>query len=59
MTSLEQATDLIGRLTRGEKARLVKAIVSQLDESFPGIDDREGVSRPGIGQNAAALHVVV
>ena len=38
VTSLEQAIDLIGRLTRGEKARLVRDIVSQLDESFPGID---------------------
>ena len=38
MTSLEQAIDLIGRLTRGEKARLVRDIVSQLDEIFPGID---------------------
>ena len=38
MTSLEQAIDLVGRLTRGEKARLVRDIVSQLDESFPGID---------------------
>ena len=31
MTVLEQAIDLIGRLTRGEKARLVRDIVLQLD----------------------------
>jgi len=35
--------DLIGQMTRGEKARLVKDIVSQLDESFPGIDIRPDV----------------
>lgn len=40
---LDQAIDLIGRLTRGEKARLVRDIVSQLDESFPGIDCQPGV----------------
>lgn len=43
MNVLEQAIDLIGRLTRGEKARLVRDIVSQLDESFPGIDLRPDV----------------
>ena len=43
MTVLEQAIDLIGRLTRGEKARLVRDIVSQLDDSFPGIDSRPDV----------------
>jgi uncharacterized protein (DUF433 family) len=43
MTSLEQAIDLIGRLTRAEKVRLVRDIVSQLDESFPGIDRQPGV----------------
>ncbi|MDA0818598.1 MAG: DUF433 domain-containing protein [Planctomycetota bacterium] len=43
MTVLEQALDLVGRLTRGEKARLVRDIVSQLDESSPGIDQQPGV----------------
>ena len=43
MTELEQAIDLIGRLTRGEKAQLVRDIVSQLDDSFPGIDSQPGV----------------
>lgn len=43
MTVLDQALDLIGRLTRGEKARLVRDIVSQLDDSFPGIDSRTDV----------------
>lgn len=43
MTALEQAIDLIGRLTRREKARMVKDIVSQLDKSFPGIDSRPDV----------------
>jgi uncharacterized protein (DUF433 family) len=43
MAVLEQAIDLLGRLTRGEKARLVRDIVSQLDESFPGIDSQPGV----------------
>lgn len=43
MTALEQAIDLIGRLTRGDRARLVRDIVSQLDESFPGIDSRPDV----------------
>ncbi len=43
MTALEQAMDLVGQLTRGEKARLVKDIVSQMDESFPGIDIRPDV----------------
>jgi uncharacterized protein (DUF433 family) len=43
MTALEQAIDLIGRLTRGEKAQLVRDIVSQLDDSFPGIDSQPGV----------------
>jgi uncharacterized protein (DUF433 family) len=43
MTILEQAIDLIGQLTRGEKARLVRDIVLQLDESYPGIDSQPGV----------------
>lgn len=43
MTVLEQAIDLISRLTRSEKARLMRDIVSQLDESFPGIDSQPGV----------------
>ena len=43
MTALEQALDLIGRLTRGEKARLVRDIVAQIDETFPGVDSRPDV----------------
>jgi uncharacterized protein (DUF433 family) len=43
MTMLDQAEDLVSRLTRGEKGKLLQSIVRDLGNAFPGM-----VSRPGI-----------
>jgi uncharacterized protein (DUF433 family) len=44
MTALLQETEnLLARLTRAEKARVLKWIISSMDESFPGVESRPGV----------------
>jgi len=44
---VETSTELeriLKRLSRGEKAQLLKRVVQDLDDDFPGIDSRPGVS---------------
>ena len=44
MTALLQETEnLLARLTRAEKARVLKWIITSMDESFPGVESRPGV----------------
>lgn len=38
MTKLEQAENLLSELTRAEKAQLLRWVIQDLDESFPGIE---------------------
>ncbi len=40
---MTQASELIGKMTRSEKALVLKWVVSDLDDSFPGIDVRPDV----------------
>lgn len=41
--ALEEAQKLLSGMTRAEKAQLLEWVVSDLDESFPGIDRAPGV----------------
>ena len=40
---LEQVGELIGRMTRSEKARILQWVASDLGDTFPGIDCRPDV----------------
>jgi uncharacterized protein (DUF433 family) len=42
-TLLQETEALLRRMTRAEKARVLKWVVQELDESFPGIESRPGV----------------
>jgi uncharacterized protein (DUF433 family) len=41
---LEQTQHLLTQLSRAEKAQLLKWVVQDLGDDFPGIENREGVS---------------
>lgn len=41
--ALEQAERLLSGMTRAEKAQLLQSLVSDLGESFPGIESTPGV----------------
>src|SRR5436853_5374075 len=43
MSTLDRAQEMISHLTRGEKAQLVKSLVRDLADAFPGIDSRPEV----------------
>ena len=43
MSTVEEAEELLSRMTRGEKARLLQRVVRELGDAFPGIDVIEGV----------------
>lgn len=43
MTVLQEAEQIISRLTRGEKAKVLQWVVSDLGDAFPGIDIRPDV----------------
>ena len=38
MTAIEEAGDLLPRLSRGEKAQLLQWVARDLDDAFPGIE---------------------
>ena len=40
---LEQVGELIGRMSRSEKARVLQWVASDLGDTFPGIDSRPDV----------------
>jgi uncharacterized protein (DUF433 family) len=43
MSTVEEAEELLSRMTRGEKARLLQRVVRDLGDAFPGVDVIEGV----------------
>ena len=42
-TSLQEAERLLAGLTRAEKAQLLRSVVDDLGDAFPGIESRSGV----------------
>lgn len=43
MSTVEEAEQLLSRMTRGEKAQLLQRVVRDLGDAFPGIDVTGGV----------------
>jgi uncharacterized protein (DUF433 family) len=43
MTNLREFEELLGKLSSGEKAQILKWVVRDLSEAFPGIDSRPDV----------------
>jgi uncharacterized protein (DUF433 family) len=43
MNALRQVEDLLPSLTRAEKAQLLRTVVQDLDDAFPGVDSSPGV----------------
>ena len=43
MDALEQVENLLASLTRAEKAQLLRMVVQDLDDAFPGVDSTPGV----------------
>lgn len=43
MSALQDAVNLLQNLTRAEKAQLLKLVVNDIGDAFPGIESREGV----------------
>lgn len=44
MGAMEDIERLLGAMTRGEKARLLQAVVRDLGDAYPGIEATPGVS---------------
>lgn len=44
MRAVEEAEELLSRMTPGEKAQLLRRVVRDLGDAFPGIDTLEGVA---------------
>jgi uncharacterized protein (DUF433 family) len=42
-TALQEATELISRMTPAEKAQLLQWVVRDLGDAFPGIESRPGI----------------
>jgi len=43
MSALDAAEEILAKLTRAEKAQLLRWAVSDLNDTFPGIESRPGV----------------
>ena len=43
MNALRQVEDLLSSLTRAEKAQLLRMVVQDLDDAFPGVEATPGV----------------
>lgn len=43
MSALRQVEELLPSLSRAEKAQLLRLVVQELDDAFPGIDSTPGV----------------
>ena len=43
MSALEAAEEILAKLTRAEKAQLLRLAANDLSEAFPGIESRPGV----------------
>jgi uncharacterized protein (DUF433 family) len=44
MDAFRQVEELLPALSRGEKAQLLRLVVQDLDDAFPGVDSTPGVS---------------
>src|SRR5882724_3998156 len=44
MSALRQVEDLLPSLSRAEKAQLLRTVVQDLDDAFPGLESLPGVS---------------
>jgi uncharacterized protein (DUF433 family) len=44
MSSLQEAEEILSRMTRAEKAQVLRWVVQDLGDAFPGIDSDPGVS---------------
>jgi uncharacterized protein (DUF433 family) len=42
--ALQEAETLLSRMTRAEKAQLLRSVVRDLGDAFPGIESRAGVA---------------
>jgi uncharacterized protein (DUF433 family) len=43
MTTFDQAADLVGKLSAGEKAQLLQLVASELGDAHPGIESHPAV----------------
>ena len=43
MSALRQVEDLLPSLSRAEKAQLLRTVVQDLDDAFPGVESIPGV----------------
>jgi uncharacterized protein (DUF433 family) len=43
MTVVEEAEALLARMSRAEKAQLLRSVVRDLDDAHPGVESRPGV----------------
>jgi uncharacterized protein (DUF433 family) len=43
MSALRQVEELLPSLSRGEKAQLLRLVVQDLDDAYPGVDSTPGV----------------
>lgn len=43
MTVVEEAEALLSRMSRAEKAQLLRSVVRDLDDAHPGVENRPGV----------------
>jgi uncharacterized protein (DUF433 family) len=44
MNALQEAEEILSRMTRAEKAQVLQWVVNDLGDAFPGIDLRPGVA---------------
>ena len=44
MGAVQEAEELLSRMTRAEKAQLLQVVVRDLGEAYPGIESTSGVS---------------
>lgn len=51
MQAIQKAIQLIGKLSQAEKAQVLQWVVQDLGQTFPGIEQREGV----VGGNACIV----
>ena len=43
MTIVQEAEELLARMSRAEKAQLLRSVIRDLDDAHPGIESRPGV----------------
>ena len=55
MGAVQEAEELLSRMTRAEKAQLLQAVVRDLGDAYPGIESTPGVS--GGEPSIVRLHI--